>query len=551
MVPPVSATIFIPAAVQTFSSAEAVSPALANNSDAFLLSETQNVSLPCGEILPRPAVHLPYRGECFLAAAVLMALGISFTLAEKGAEGEKTLGTAASWMEGGRLWVVLGLSLFAVMGFVYAVSRSSRRPPQKSELEAQRSEEITPSRRRTRLLTQRLPVQDGAPTKALEIERTASAPATIHDLPTGPILIDTDGKVETALPDDPTKGRAIADETAAVPSPVTREKTGVLLDHDGRPFEGAVMETARTGNTERIVEGAEDAAPRHFLGPAGTRRLTERISVMSFHAVTAASPTPEAELKTPDWALGVSLWKATREDPANWRPFREWKRSQALYLRGFRTRWEERDFLSGKIRTLAAQLEQEPWPEGLHPSEVGLVVAYLQLVQMNVRSPFDLPRELGRFERLDDMRKSPFKDVSGLAHALRSEREEIQALLQLEPDAGNRKILERALRDSARDLSLLDDHGNWPRNELDLDPVLDPFTRVLFLLCRKRAEDKAFERYLKILGELRSIERDPRGIDRKGREDDLQRQLMENESSAKASLKSRPFDILSYWRRFP
>src|SRR5262249_20637218 len=150
------------------------------------------------------------------------------------------------------------------------------------------------------------------------------------------------------------------------------EKTGVLVDEDGLPSGTAVSLPSRCGDTARVVE---DAAPRDFIGPRGTRKMTEEIPIVAMEPATVARPKPEPDLKPPTWAQVTRLYDEALESSEKRVALEEWKRKTARYLRGFRTQADDENFVSKKIRALAGQLEQREWPVALHPSAVALVLA--------------------------------------------------------------------------------------------------------------------------------------------------------------------------------
>jgi hypothetical protein len=310
----------------------------------------------------------------------------------------------------------------AVALVVAKMVRSSQRPDieGKSLPRQEIPAPVSPPRHRTERLrrTQPLP-EPNAPT---EEWREAIAPLTmisivetIHDVPTGPLILSAPppaaGAVETAMPDDPTKGHA-------VPAPIE---------------EGVPHPTER-GTTIKIIEG--EVAPKTVWQGTGTepiiiRRKTERIPE-DVVAAAAGLKVSEPSIVTPDWAADLERRRAEYA-------------AYLLQFQGPRGRGLiKADVLESAIRFLERDFSSSAAGCG----ESFLVLSYLRLSQMGISSPFDLDREIGVLMR---------KPEPGI---LDLELNELRELLKAEPLETNRVAVRYVLDKSKQDIRWLLEPAN-------------------------------------------------------------------------------------------
>jgi hypothetical protein len=267
--------------------------------------------------------------------------------------------------------------------------------------------------------------QSGAPTQELQIGWQSFASPTADPSETTR-RYRLEGAVETAMPDDTTKGNPLA------------------------VFDGVVAGPSQSGGTERL---ADPAAPRLAWGGTGTQRITERIPISETEARVGA-PTvtvmaPKAYLEDPPWLAGLALVRKSLHDPSERSAVRAWAREQVFFLRSFPVRAHQTDAVSCLILETAARLEQ---PEPLNEQEAAsatLVVAYMKLSARGFRDPFSLTAEIARLEKAKAGR------LDAEIPAFRMEMEDFRLLAELEPEAFNRAAMARVFGWLSEDPMLL------------------------------------------------------------------------------------------------
>ncbi|HSA58477.1 MAG TPA: hypothetical protein VLJ37_02175 [bacterium] len=276
----------------------------------------------------------------------------------------------------------------------------------------------------------------------------------IPAFPTGPTDLTVkhvSGMVETAAPDDLTKGH---------------------------PIEEAAPRVAQSGSTERIEENAP-ALPMAVLTGNGTERLVEKTEKLEVETLADASPK-KLVLDYPSWAfvLPYTVRDANPLERAKREESLRRKRDFLIQFQGPRGRGLIDEKL---LQSAIGFLEGAPASPDLS-AEVSLILSYLGLSRMGLWRPFGLDREI------DLMSRHP----ESLPLVLEMELKELRELLEIEPSDSNRQVIRHVLKEAGENVF-------W---------LMHPPNRVLHLLCRKRAETHSTD------------------------------------------LKTYPFDILSFWKRF-
>jgi len=242
----------------------------------------------------------------------------------------------------------------------------------------------------------------------------ASAGESIHDADTGPISLkdagpafvagaadltikQASGTVETAAPDDPTKGH---------------------------PIEEASPRVAQSGFTERIEENAP-AVPMAVLTGNGTERLVEKTERLE---IEVAAPSSHQEL-----VLDEPVWTHVLEEN------RKRQRDFLVQFQGPRGRSLIGETL---LQSAIGFLERFGVSSDLNAPEVSLILSYLGLSRMGLWRPFDLDREI------DLMRRHP----ASLPPVLESEIKELRELLAIEPSESNRQVLRHVLKEAGENV---------------------------------------------------------------------------------------------------
>lgn len=240
-----------------------------------------------------------------------------------------------------------------------------------------------------------------------------------------------------------------------------------------------------SGKTQRFPE---EAAPEPMVGPYGTRMYTRRLPS---HPVPPEVSKSEKDLPHPDWALIVAL---VNQRGGRTEEVCDWCRRQVRYLgRHLRSRpgregafWDEMRNLERRLRSADGR-----WPSDLEPSEASLLLAYLKLSE-KIPDPFDWKAEISQMRFLASLRTmhpvQASMGVESLIRTLESDGKELEDLLKVEPLPGNRDVLKRVLRRLRENLEILREYRKPLTSPPDIEPLLDTEMRVLYLLCRKRAE---------------------------------------------------------------
>jgi hypothetical protein len=160
-----------------------------------------------------------------------------------------------------------------------------------------------------------------------------------------------------------------------------------------------------------------------------------------------------------------------------------------------------------------------------------VVVAYLKMRSRGFREPFALAAEIARLERAR----------SGRLHAdlpaFRMELEDFRVLMELDPDPANRAAMAGVF------LGLGDD-----------PLMLNPVSRIFYLLCQKRAEEGAVQAYLTAARRLRRLEEeksfgnnDVRTVEELRRLPEIRKECGEKRAAAVRILSLRSLDLAGLW----